>query len=180
MDTKSNIYTALTKAQQAFPKIDLDGEVKFSGTKFKYATLGNILEKVRPTLLENGLTAFHTVEEGLIKTILFHAESGTSLESSSPLSMDGKIKDFGGRITYLRRYHLVSLLGIIAEEDGDHKDLSNNGKSKANVQQMERALSAIRQGQPNVLEEMFSKLELTADQARQLVNEENNATFKES
>lgn len=184
MEKQTNIYTALAKAQSEFPNIDLDAEVDFTNkagkrTHFKYATLSNVLDCVVPVLTKNGITHFNLIEEGKIKTVLYHGESGTTIATESPIQTGGEIKDYGARITYLRRYLLISLIGVSAEEDKDHNDLSNNGKPNASVQQMERALAAIRDNKPNVLEEMISKLNLDADQLRQLVNEENNSAFKQ-
>lgn len=167
-----NIYSALAKAQAEFPKIDLDAKVSFGNTNFKYATIANILDAVVPVLTKHGITHFNVIDDGKIKTTLYHGDSDTQISTESPLESGGKMQDYGARITYLRRYLLVSLLGVSAEEDKDHQGVSNDAKKTAEVAVMERAKAAIRESKPNVLDGMLSKFNLTSDQVRDLVKTE--------
>lgn len=120
-----NIYTALLASQQEFDVINKDaaGEAG-AGRKYKYASLPNVLDVVLPTLNGNGIALLQMpVEDGevqSIKTVLHHAESGTEISCIMSLNKDGHIKGMqaiGSAITYARRYSLMSLLGIAAEDD---------------------------------------------------------------
>lgn len=122
--TKTNLAAALIKAQSEFPKIDFDAEVKVrtkSGGEysFRYATLAHIFTLIKPVLSANGLgITQHLTQEG-INTSLIH-ESGESICSTCPYGHAGQTEqEWGSMITYRRRYSVVSLLGLVAEDDDD-------------------------------------------------------------
>lgn len=177
-EQKKNVRTALIEFQKSCPAIDMSATVSFGSTKFKYAPLGDILKAVKDPMTENGLVQYHTVVNDKIITVVEHPESDTMIASESVLDCTGKMQDIGAKITYWRRYHLVSLLGIIAEEDADHGDLSNDAPKAMDAKGMALTLAAIREGKAT-LEGVIAKRTLTAEQIRQIVNEENNAAFPE-
>lgn len=123
-DSITKIASALVKAQG-----QLQIAVKDSTNpafRSKYADLGSVWDACRAALQDNGLSVVqlpHRGEPGhaALETILLH-ESG---EFISGVSETRLVKDdpqgYGSAITYLRRYALSAMLGIVAEDDdGNH------------------------------------------------------------
>ena len=121
-----NIMKALAEFQKECPAISK--EVKNDFGNYMYADLPAILAVINPILQKNNLMTIQPLEtiEGIryIKTILYHLESNEMLESRISIdhvSMKG-MNDYqalGSGITYLRRYSLSSILGIVTEVDTD-------------------------------------------------------------
>lgn len=93
----------------------------------KYADLATVLAAVAPVLSKHGLCVTQTfmpLEVGtsttLLRTTLLHT-SGETVSSDLPMpSTDGArnaLHAFGAATTYLRRYALLSLLNLAAEDD---------------------------------------------------------------
>jgi hypothetical protein len=129
----AGVVAALVAAQGEFPTINKTqtAEVRTKdGGKYtySYADLGDVLGQIRPVLSKHGLAIVQQTkpdENGktLLHTRLMHA-SGDELESVVELGQSpGNPQAFGGALTYLRRYELVTLLGIAAEEDRDAQDV---------------------------------------------------------
>ena len=129
MDAK--ISTALKNFQGAIKNIELNAEVKVT-TKtggaytFEYATLGQIMDTIRPHLLANGLSVSQKIAEGHLITYVIH-ESGEELLSKIPFLEGVKTaQELGSLITYSRRYGLVLALGLVAESDDDGNVATGN------------------------------------------------------
>jgi hypothetical protein len=118
-----------------FPEIIKDTDVDFSGAdgrryKFSYASLGKILEIVKPVLKENSLRIIQMPCGRGLKTILAH-KSGEYIESISEPSVNlTNLQDWGASITYLRRYAIICLLGIVAEDDQDGRQVGDSSTEK--------------------------------------------------
>lgn len=123
MDAKppTNLYTALLAAQRDFSAVVKNKQ----NTHLKnfYADLGAVLEAVTEPLANHGLLIVQrfTSHEGtpILITELVHAESGQSIASALPIvSKDmADPQKLGGAITYARRYSLLALLSLTAEDD---------------------------------------------------------------
>ena len=115
------LFKALANFQQSVPVIHKGTE----GYGYSYADLPAIFEKINPLLKENGLGFTQLLEGTSIKTIIFHAESGESIESSMDIPTDVQLKGMnyfqvmGSAITYYRRYALSSALGLVTDKDTD-------------------------------------------------------------
>lgn len=116
-----NLFKALAKFQQEVPVIH-------KGTKgygYSYADLPTIFEVINPILKSNGLGFTQLIDGQSIKTIVFHIESGETLESSTDIPQNvslAKMNEFqvlGSAITYIRRYALSSALGLVTDKDTD-------------------------------------------------------------
>lgn len=116
-----NIYKSLADFQQEVPVILKDT----SGYGYKYADLPKIFETINPLMKKNGLGFFQAVNGSKIKTVIFHIESGESIESETDIPQGVQLKgmnDFqvlGSAITYIKRYALSSLLGLVTDKDTD-------------------------------------------------------------
>ena len=129
------ISTALKEFQSDLPEIKLDAEVtvrlKAGGSyKFKYATLPNIIKTVLPSLTKCGLSFTQTfTPDGVVTTL--HHESGESITSTIPCNFtSGTMQEIGSRISYLKRYGLSAMLGIVGEEDDDANIADGNTYEK--------------------------------------------------
>lgn len=122
MEKNSNkIYKALAEFQQSVGTISYDSK----GYGYKYASLSAIIEHINPAMKKAKLGFYQVTEGETLKTVLFHTETGETIESFMSIPQGVNLKgmnDFqvlGSAITYLRRYSLASILGIVTDEDND-------------------------------------------------------------
>ena len=116
----------LTKALCAFHK-DVNTIHTTAAAQYgKFADLATVLSTVIPPLAKNGLCITQTFEpnsdgETFLVTTLHHT-SGESIRSELEMVI-GKgrnaLHDFGGSVTYLRRYSLLAIVGLAADVDTD-------------------------------------------------------------
>lgn len=127
-DTKATaeLVKALAEAGAKFAAIEKDGRNPHLHNR--YATLGNVLEAVLGPLRDHGIIVTQTpvpMESGwAMQTRLLHVGGG-ELVGLVPLhSGDSKglnpMQAMGSAISYGRRYGLLSLLCLTAEDDDGH------------------------------------------------------------
>lgn len=114
------LMKALGEFQQECPVIHKDTQ----GHKYTYADLPKIYSVINPILKKHGLVVSQPLQDGAIKTILYHIESEEFLESSTPIPYVqlGSMNDYqayGSGVTYFRRYALSSMLGLVTDKDTD-------------------------------------------------------------
>ena len=116
-----NIYKALADFQQEVPIIYKETQAY----SYKYADLPAIFTIINPLLKKHGLGFTQLLKNTELETIVFHCESGEELKSIVNIPQDVELKgqnDFqvmGSAITYLRRYTLSAMLGLITDKDTD-------------------------------------------------------------
>jgi hypothetical protein len=116
---------AFCKAQSEFPEIPKDCEVDTGKFKYTYASLPAILRLVLPVLHKHGLFLTQLFyADGSLGTIISHT-SGQQVVSTMPMptSLQMKAQDYGKQITYMRRYALITMLGIAPDDDVDAQDV---------------------------------------------------------
>jgi hypothetical protein len=134
------LYAGLAFFQSQCPAIKKDSE---AGTKFKYkyGSLPHVLDEIKPHMAAAGLgftqpIVMEDAGEGavreVIRTVLFHVIDEETIESQIELpdfkfDQMNVMQSKGSIITYLRRYAIMSLLGI---GDQDHPEGSNVRKSR--------------------------------------------------
>lgn len=121
----NELIQALLKFHQQVPSIAKTGKAQYGA----YADLETVLSVVTPALTANGLVLTQVFEPGtehqegapILVTRLIHV-SGAELTSRLPMVI-GKgrnvLHDFGGSVTYLKRYSALALLGLTADMDTD-------------------------------------------------------------
>lgn len=120
METK-NIYKALADFQQKIPVIYKED----TGYGYNYAGLPSVFEAINPLMKKYGMGFSQPIMGTKLKTIVFHTESGEFIESETDIPQGVQLKGmndfqvFGSGITYLRRYALSSLLGLVTDKDED-------------------------------------------------------------
>jgi len=113
----SELTKALIKFHQQVGKIHKDAKAQYGA----YADLAGVLSTVTPVLSANGLAIVQTFLEDSLVTELYH-ESGEKISSCMKLVVpEGRnpLHSTGASITYLRRYMICSILGIVADMDTD-------------------------------------------------------------
>jgi hypothetical protein len=128
-----NVHTALAAAQSEMGKALRQSDNPHF--RSKYADLGNVMDACLPALNAHGISVIQPIETGetynLVKTILTHGASGTSIECAVPLILGKKdMQGLGSAITYARRYGLMAMAGI-APEDDDGNAAANAAPNKA-------------------------------------------------
>ena len=136
------IYKALANFQQEVPVILKDT----SGYGYKYADLPAIFEVINPLMAKHNMGFYQAVNGLSIKTVIFEITSGESIESNTDIPQGVQLKgmnDFqvlGSAITYIKRYALSSLLGLVTDKDtnASGEQISNTVKVKAKVKEIEK------------------------------------------
>jgi len=161
-----NLYKALANFQQEVPTIHKGTQ----GFGYSYADLTAIYKVINPLMKKNGLGFTQLLQENQMVTIIFHVESGESIESKTDIPMNVQLKgmnDFqvmGSAITYFRRYCLSSMLGLVTDKDIDASG-EQTGKRKETItdERLQAALEKIKKGE-YTMEKLKEKFELTPKQ----------------
>ena len=136
----------------------------------RYASLASCLDSVRSALSKNGIALIQTISTPshdwvTITTILAHS-SGEWISCDFGARADAKIQQTGATVTYLRRYTLYAILGIVGDEDDDGesdrkadtrpaaKPASEPMFSKAEANGLMKALAAKGLGFEHLMEAM--------------------------
>lgn len=113
------LLTALLKAKKELKDVTLLKTKENPYFNSLYIPLEDVLELVEPVLFNNGLLIAQTfTKDTTLKTTLYHCETGTSIESEQPLIIDkNNAQGFASASTYARRYGILSILNLAAEDD---------------------------------------------------------------
>jgi len=121
MNTKLNLIKAIAEFQQEVPVIFKDTEAY----GYKYADLPKVLEVINPLLKKHGIAFTQMINGTSVDTVIYHVETGESIQSSTAIPQGVTLKgqnDFqvlGSAITYIRRYALSAMLGLVTDKDND-------------------------------------------------------------
>lgn len=180
-----NLFKSIAQFQQSVPVIHKGTQ----GYGYSYADLPAIFEKINPLLAENNLGFVQPINGNTIKTIVFHTESGESIESEISIPENVALKGMnefqvlGSAITYLRRYALSSLLGLVTDKDTDASGQQiTTPVTKPNIQkvseptqwlnegseQFEAILKVVTEGTPVTLAQVRKKYKVSKEVAERL------------
>lgn len=129
MDSNNSItkvIKAIHNVQQAMEIIGRDSKADVGKYSYSYASLAKIWVDLKPLLKANGLTVIQspTSTNGqtmgdFLSTSIFH-ESGEFISTIARLVITrDDPQGFGSAITYARRYQLLSMLGLVTDDDND-------------------------------------------------------------
>lgn len=180
METK-NIFKAIAEFQQTVPVIHKGAE----GYGYSYADLPAIFEVINPLLKEHGLGFTQGINGTALTTTIFHIESGEYLESTMDipqgvqLSKMNQFQVLGSAITYLRRYALSAMLGLVTDKDIDavgeqvKPESKPAAKKKLDVttETFPNAIASVACGEYTV-EWILSKYDVTPEALKQLTDAE--------
>jgi hypothetical protein len=171
-----HLFKSLAEFQQEVPTIHKATQ----GYGYTYADLPKIFEVINPLLKKHGLGFTQLIHGTDLITIIFHVESGETLESKTSIPQNVALKgmnDFqvlGSAITYLRRYALSSALGLVTDKDTDAggeqvKTEAKNETKKVAIddKRLAKAIKAISDG-GYTMDELTKTFELTPEQLKTL------------
>lgn len=158
----NELATALSKAQGEMQAAIKDKINPFF--KSSYADLGSVWDAARPVLSKYGLCIMQTTEMNpdgskiIMVTTLAHT-SGQWMKSYLPLNPSkNDSQGIGAAITYLRRYSLSAIVGVVCDEDDDGETISGRGKQnhtqppiQASSLQKEKQEAHERVGKPQII-----------------------------
>jgi len=121
-DTIAEVASALADATAQLENISKAHKATAGKARYTYANIADVLRTVRPALASQGLAIVQgqdiTDEQVVVVTRLVH-RSGEWMETDCrvPVDRQGGIQGTGSALTYARRYAVLGLLGIAAEDD---------------------------------------------------------------
>lgn len=147
------LLTALANFQYECPIIHKTTK----GYGYSYADLPTIIEKITPLLKKHNLGFTQVINGQTILTCVYHFPTGQSIESCAELfvGLDFKgmnqLQVYGSQLSYMRRYALTTMLGIVSDSDTDgqgqpKKKAEKPGDRVLSDQQFIRAISAVQAG----------------------------------
>lgn len=146
VEEPATLFRALLAFQAEAPTIQKDALNPHF--KNKYVSLDKLMENVLPILSKHGLvwiTQPGRYEEGLAPCLeyrLVHADSGEELLGSMPLMLTKQDpQGQGSAITYARRYSLMAVLGLVANDDDDANAASRSNKRQQKDSSAPRVLT---------------------------------------
>jgi len=117
---QQSLLKSLAEFQYECPIIHKDT----SGFNYTYADLPKIISTIMPLMKKHKLCFSQPLEGTQLRTIIYHTETGESIESTTEIPIIELAKmnvyqSFGSGITYYRRYALSSILGLVTDKDID-------------------------------------------------------------
>lgn len=116
---------ALNAAQGHLTNMARDAEGQIGKRKYRYATLGNLADHIRPVMAEHGLSYTQSLSiaglSSLVCTTQIMHTSGEWMRATAlvPYASEGSNQDAGVSTTYVRRYGLSAALGLVVDDDTD-------------------------------------------------------------
>jgi hypothetical protein len=126
MNNNLKVLKAIHNVQQALEVIGRTEKADVGKYSYKYASMSTIWNELKPLLKREGLTIIQAPSStdgqahgDFLTTGIYH-ESGEFMTTTSRLVITrDDPQGYGSAITYARRYALVSMLGIITDDDND-------------------------------------------------------------
>ena len=130
-ESTGELFSALADFQSECPEIikDRTVQVKKNGKflyDFDYATLGNMIETVTPTLSKHGLSVTQSVGNSGVITIIGHKSGQWLMTEPLQVNFDGDEQSQGSSITYKRRYQFGGVLNLDSIKDDDANRADDN------------------------------------------------------
>jgi len=168
-----NLFKALANFQQEVPVIHKGT----TGYGYSYADLPAIFEIINPLLKKHGLGFTQAVWQDYIETTVFHYESGEFLKSNTSIPQGVQLKGMnefqvlGSAITYIRRYALSSILGLVTDKDTDaagEQIKKETPKVKATEEVVRAMIKAIGEGKKDEVAKRKANYTFTEAQEKAL------------
>jgi hypothetical protein len=160
-----NLFKALAQFQQEVPVIHKATQ----GYGYSYADLPKIFEVINPLLKKHGLGFTQLINGTDLVTCVFHVDSEEQITSTTAIPQNVALKgmnDFqvmGSAITYVRRYAISSMLGLVTDKDTDASGEQVKKLPTIDAKRFQKAVEAIQSGN-YTREELESKFTLTEGQ----------------
>jgi len=145
------IYTKLYNLQLEIGSISKDVTNPFY--RSKYFDINSLIGQLNPLLKKHGLLLMQPIINNEVKSIIVEINGDGKVESGINLPDIPDPQKLGSAITYFRRYTLVSLLALQAEDDDGNKaitkvkpTLSYKDKYGKITKEFQNALEGIKNG----------------------------------
>ncbi len=159
-------------------KLEVNVDVKVENSKgehytFSFADLKKVTETIKPFLRKEGLVIWQVLEGLGVRTTLVDKESGQwiSALASIPVFEQKNIQYYGSVFTYLRRYSLTTMLGLVNDADDDANEADGNkadrkvdGKPALTFEVFTRMIAEVEKGNWKDVERQIGKYYLTDSQ----------------
>lgn len=125
---EQKIYKQLFEVQKEIEPITKDATNPFF--KSSYATLGAVISSVKSILLKNNLFIAQPINDNRVYTIIYNSDGEQISDGGTPI-ICAKASDpqaQGSAITYARRYGLMSILSLSAEDDDGESAMKRDTK----------------------------------------------------
>lgn len=123
----SDINKKLIEARKTMVNPLKDSIGQIGKRKYSYATLDSLIEIICKALQEQNLFLTQGVENGHLVTKVLSAESSITLDAR-PMLVTTDPQAYGSYETYMRRYALQSVFGLVGESDDDGSKASDRVK----------------------------------------------------
>lgn len=180
-ETINELAAALSKAQGEMQAAIKDKINPFF--KSSYADLGSVWDAARPVLSKHGLCIMQTTElatdrnQVIMVTTLAHT-SGQWMKSYLPLNPSkNDSQGMGAAITYLRRYSLSALVGVVCDDDDDGETSVGRGKAQEKQQPPAQNNQPPAQDKPAAIERVGKAEIIALTTLIQNLDEESNKSF---
>lgn len=125
-----NIYEKINKIMADTPYIFKDGKIEFKNTKYRAVTEENVLNMLRPKMIEQGLVMFPvsldfskdeiiTTANMVFKVVNAENPEEYILVASGGQGADSQDKGIGKAITYANKYALLKMFLVPTGDDPD-------------------------------------------------------------
>ena len=126
-----------------------NAKVAFGNTKYKHATLNNVVDTLSEELTKHGLSFTWKTEQGdqgkmkvtcILKHILGHSESSSMEAMPDTSGQKNSIQAIGSVVTYLQRYTALAVTGTAtADMDDDGKSVFDDTLLQSHIQAIKSA-----------------------------------------
>lgn len=150
MADKKSLVEKIGEIQQEIDPLVKGKKVSYGkGVKYKFFDINQLLDKLLPLLEDKGIVVMQPIRTkvvgddkvyNVLETILTDGED--KIKSEIKLTDRDDPQDFGSDNTYVRRYALVSMLGLRAEDD-DGQRVSKKKKKQDKKEAYRKKLSKI-------------------------------------
>ena len=159
------VHKTLTEALVAFqaeaPKLLKGNTAKAGSFSYKYVDLASVMDAIQPLLAKHGLSwsAFPTFGPDGSPALRYQLRHscGESVHDCMPLLIQkNDPQGLGSGITYARRYALLSVLNLVADEDDDGAKASKQPSPAVPTQQ---AAPSVKLATPSDVKEIKAAAE---------------------
>lgn len=119
------LYKSLAAFQQEIPTIHKDSTAGSGNFKYQYTDLPAIFNAINPLMEKHGLGFTQMVNGTQLCTTIFHVKTGEKIEGCADIPQGVELRgmnpfqSLGSAITYMRRYQLSAMLGLVTDKDTD-------------------------------------------------------------
>lgn len=166
----ANIAKALVEFHRNANPVVFDKEGVTTSFKYKYASLGQVIDAIKKNAPSNGLSwtqlpandeagkvgittvLMHTSGEWITSSIYIELPPETYLDRNGVERQNNLVQEAGKIMTYLRRYSLASAFGLYSDDDTDANEgeavVGNIGARQTSTRQQKTANKTTSRAKP--------------------------------